>query len=98
MIAPTISLQLLSAIKKQQGMFACISLLLFMFGIAFLIGLGMNQFMISNTPTWFELHQGNYSWWQYLSLALILILYFASLLRRGARDLLPYSSTFFKGS
>ncbi|AGH80065.1 permease [Psychromonas sp. CNPT3] len=86
LIAPTISLELLSAIKKQQGIFAAISLLLFMFGLAFLIGLGMNQFMISSTSTWFELHQGDYSWWQYLSLALILVLYFVSLLRRGARD------------
>ncbi|WP_094751337.1 permease [Psychromonas sp. CD1] len=86
LIAPSISLQLLSSIKKQQGIFASISLLLFMFGVAFIVGLGMNQFLICNTQTMFELHQGNYAWWEYLSLGIILALYLGSLLRRGARD------------
>ncbi|WP_028863482.1 permease [Psychromonas aquimarina] len=93
LIAPTISLELLKNIRTQQGVFAAMSLAMLMSGGAFLTGLVLNQYIEVITLPWLEHHQDGYSWWQYASLALILCLYFASLLRRGARafiaELLP---------
>jgi len=95
LIAPTISLELLKTFKQQQGVFAAISLAMLMSGSAFLIGLGLNQYIDVIALPWLEQPQDSYHWWQLLSLMIILILYFASLLRRGARsfiaELIPKS-------
>lgn len=95
LIAPTISLELLKQVKLQQGFFAALSLALLMLVGAFLIGLGLNQYIDVISLPWLEQYQGDYSWWQYSSLAVILGLYLASLLRRGARrfiaELVPKS-------
>ncbi len=45
LIAPTISLELLKIVKQQQGIFAAISLAMLMTVAAFLIGLGLNQYI-----------------------------------------------------
>ncbi|WP_019616814.1 permease [Psychromonas ossibalaenae] len=93
LIAPTISLELLKNIRRQQGIFAAMSLAMLMSGGAFLTGLVLNQYIEVISLPWLEQHQTGYSWWQYSSLVLILCLYFTSLLRRGARafiaELLP---------
>ena len=95
LIAPTISLELLKTFKQQQGVFAAMSLAMLMLGGAFLIGLGLNQYIDVIALPWLDQEQGSYSWWQIASLVIILILYFSSLLRRGARsfiaELIPKS-------
>lgn len=95
LIAPAISLELLQKLKQQQGFFAAMSLALLMLGGAFVTGLGINQYIDAVSLPWLQQYQGDYSWWQYLSLAAILLLYFVSLLRRGARrfiaELVPKS-------
>ena len=95
LIAPAISLELLKKLKQQQGFFAAMSLALLMLGGAFVIGLGINQYIDVITLPWLGQHQGDYSWWQYGSLGVIVVLYLVSLLRRGARhfiaELVPNS-------
>jgi len=95
LIAPTISLELLKKLKEQQGFFAAMSLSMLMMVGAFLTGLLLNQFIEVLSPTWLEQNIVDYSLWQMVSLAVILILYLSSLLRRGARsfiaELLPKS-------
>ncbi|PKF61834.1 permease [Psychromonas sp. psych-6C06] len=86
LIAPTISLELLKTLKKQQGFFAAMSLALLMTVGAFLTGLLLNQFIEVFSPSWIEHSIADYSLWQMISLAIILVLYFSSLLRRGARS------------
>ncbi|MFT7423112.1 MAG: uncharacterized membrane protein YraQ (UPF0718 family), partial [Psychromonas sp.] len=85
LIAPTISLELLKQVKLQQGFFAALSLAMLTLVGAFLIGLGVNQYIDVVSLPWLKQYQGDYSWWQYGSLVIILVLYLASLLRRGAR-------------
>lgn len=53
---------------------------------AFFIGLLLNQYMEVISLTWLEQNIEEYSIWQIISLAIILVLYFSSLLRRGARS------------
>jgi uncharacterized membrane protein YraQ (UPF0718 family) len=95
LIAPTISLELLKQVKLQQGFFAALSLAMLTLVGAFLIGLGVNQYIDVVSLPWLKQYQGDYSWWQYGSLVVILVLYLASLLRRGARlfiaELVPKS-------
>jgi len=95
LIAPTISIELFKAISKQQGFFAAMSLAMLMMVGAFLTGLLLNQFIEVLSPTWLDRDIADYSLWQVGSLAVILILYFSSLLRRGARafmaELVPKS-------
>ncbi|GLS90602.1 hypothetical protein GCM10007916_16690 [Psychromonas marina] len=86
LIAPTISLELLKTLRKQQGFFAALSLAMLMMVGAFLTGLSLNHLIDVFTPTWLEQSIGDYSLWQMLSLGIILVLYFSSLLRRGARS------------
>ncbi|MEI6898170.1 MAG: permease [Psychromonas sp.] len=86
LIAPTISLELLKTLNKQQGFFAAMSLAMLMMIGAFLTGLLLNQFIDILSPTWLEQNIEDYSFWQMISLVVILILYFGSLLRRGARS------------
>lgn len=86
LIAPSISLELLQKLKQQQGFFAAMSLALLMLGGAFVTGLGVNQYIDTLALPWLQRYQGDYSWWQYISLVAILVLYFVSLLRRGARS------------
>jgi len=86
LIAPTISIELLKVLRKQQGFFAAMSLALLMTVGAFLIGLLLNQYIEILSPTWIERNVSDYSLWQMISLAIILGLYFSSLLRRGARN------------
>ena len=86
LIAPTISLELLKIVKQQQGIFAAISLAMLMTGGAFLIGLGLNQYINVISLPWLALEQESYSWWQIASVVIILSLYLISLLRRGARN------------
>jgi len=97
LIAPTISLELLKTLRQQQGFFAALSLAMLMLGGAFLIGLGLNQYIAVISLPWLA-QEGGYNWWQLASLILILCLYLSSLLRRGARsfiaELIPKS--FFK--
>ncbi|WP_354622794.1 permease [Psychromonas sp. MME2] len=85
LIAPTISIELLKMIRQQQGVFAAMSLAMLMVGGAFIIGLGINQYIDTISLSWLQ-QQGNYSWWQIISLCIILTLYLSSLLRRGARS------------
>jgi uncharacterized membrane protein YraQ (UPF0718 family) len=95
LIAPTISLELLKQVKLQQGFFAALSLAMLTLVGAFLIGLGVNQYIDVVSLPWLKQYQGDYSWWQYGSLVAILVLYLTSLLRRGARlfiaELVPKS-------
>ncbi|ABM05317.1 permease [Psychromonas ingrahamii 37] len=95
LIAPTISLELLKQVKLQQGFFAALSLAMLTLAGAFLIGLGVNQYIDVVSLPWLKQYQGDYSWWQYGSLVIILVLYLTSLLRRGARlfiaELVPKS-------
>lgn len=85
LVAPTISLELLKQVKLQQGFFAALSLAMLILVGAFLIGLGINQYIDVISLPWLKQYQGDYSWWQYISLVVILVLYLTSLLRRGAR-------------
>jgi len=85
LVAPTISLELLKQVKLQQGFFASLSLAMLILVGAFLIGLGINQYIDVISLPWLKQYQGDYSWWQYISLVVILVLYLTSLLRRGAR-------------
>ncbi|MFT7053807.1 MAG: uncharacterized membrane protein YraQ (UPF0718 family) [Psychromonas sp.] len=85
LVAPTISLELLKQVKLQQGFFAALSLAMLILVGAFLIGLGINQYIDVISLPWLKQYQGDYSWWQYSSLVVILVLYLTSLLRRGAR-------------
>lgn len=85
LVAPTISLELLKQVKLQQGFFAALSLAMLILVGAFLIGLGLNQYIDVVSLPWLKQYQGDYSWWQYSSLVVILVLYISSLLRRGAR-------------
>jgi uncharacterized membrane protein YraQ (UPF0718 family) len=86
LIAPTISIELLKTLRRQQGFFAAMSLAMLMMVGAFLTGLLLNQFIEVLSPTWIEQNLSNYSTWQIVSLVIILTLYFSSLLRRGARS------------
>ena len=86
LIAPTISFELLKIVKQQQGIFAAISLAMLMTGGAFLIGLGLNQYIDVISLPWLALEQDSYSWWQMASVVIILSLYLVSLLHRGARN------------
>ena len=86
LIAPTISIELLKTLRRQQGFFAAMSLAMLMMVGAFLTGLLLNQFIEVLSPTWIEQNLSDYSTWQVASLGIILILYFSSLLRRGARS------------
>jgi len=86
LIAPTISLELLKTLRKQQGFFAAMSFAMLMMIGAFLTGLLLNQFIEVLSPTWLEQSIGDYSIWQMASLVIILVLYLSSLLRRGARS------------
>lgn len=94
LIAPTISIELLKIFKQQQGFFTAMSLAMLMLSGAFLIGLGVNQYIAVPPLSWLE-QRGGYSWWQVASLVIISILYLSSLLRRGVRsfvaELLPKS-------
>lgn len=98
LVAPTISLDLLKTLREQQGFFAALSLALLMVAGAFLIGLGLNQYIDVISLPWLAHADGAYNGWQMASLILILCLYLGSLLRRGARsfiaELIPKS--FFK--
>jgi uncharacterized membrane protein YraQ (UPF0718 family) len=95
LIAPTISLELLKTLSKQQGFFAAMSLAMLMTAGAFLTGLLLNQYINVLSPAWLEQNITDYGLWQMISLAVILVLYFSSLLRRGARcfiaELVPKS-------
>jgi uncharacterized membrane protein YraQ (UPF0718 family) len=95
LIAPTISIELLKTLAKQQGFFAAMSLAMLMTVGAFLTGLLLNQYIDVLSPAWLEKAVSDYSFWQILCLAVILVLYFSSLLRRGARrfigELVPKS-------
>ena len=53
---------------------------------AFLIGLLLNQYIDVISLPWLEQAHGSSRWWQYVSLVVILILYFSSLIRRGVRS------------
>ena len=86
LIAPTISIELLKVLRKQQGFFAAMSLAMLMVVGAFLTGLLLNQFIEVLSPTWLEQSIEHYNLWQMISLVVILVLYFSSLLRRGARS------------
>jgi uncharacterized membrane protein YraQ (UPF0718 family) len=86
LIAPTISIELLKTLAKQQGFFAAMSLAMLMTAGAFLMGLLLNQYINVLSPVWLEQNVTDYGLWQMISLAVILVLYFSSLLRRGARS------------
>ena len=95
LIGPSISVDSLKEFKLQQGYFAAFTFAMLMFVGAFLIGLSLNQYIDAFPLPWLGELVSDFSWWHYLSLVIILILYFASLLRRGARafiaELLPKS-------
>ena len=95
LIGPSISLDLLKQLKHQQGYFAAFAFAMLMLVGSFLIGLSLNQYIDAFPLPWLGELEANFSWWNYASLAIILVLYFASLLRRGARafiaELLPKS-------
>ncbi|TEW53997.1 permease [Psychromonas sp. RZ22] len=95
LIGPSISLDLLKQLRHQQGYFAALAFAMLMLLGAFLIGLSLNQYIDTFSLPWLGESEPSFYWWQYLSLGIILVLYFASLLRRGARafiaELLPKS-------
>lgn len=95
LIGPSISLDLLKQLRLQQGYFAALAFAMLMLVAAFLIGLSLNQYIDAFPLPWLGELASNFYWWHYASLGIILILYFASLLRRGARafiaELLPKS-------
>ncbi|TEW52620.1 permease [Psychromonas algicola] len=93
LIGPSISLDLLKQLKHQQGFFAAFAFAMLMLVGSFLIGLSLNQYIDAFPLPWLGELVADFSWWNYASLSIILVLYFASLLRRGARafiaELLP---------
>ena len=93
LIGPSISLDLLKQLKHQQGFFAAFAFAMLMLVGSFLIGLSLNQYIDAFPLPWLGELIADFSWWHYASLSIILVLYFASLLRRGARafiaELLP---------
>ncbi|WP_025563513.1 permease [Psychromonas sp. SP041] len=95
LIGPSISLDLLKQLKLQQGYFAAFAFAMVMLVTAFLIGLSLNEYIDAFPLPWLGELDADFSWWHFVSLAIILVLYFASLLRRGARafiaELLPKS-------
>ena len=95
LIGPSISLDLLKQLRLQQGYFAAFAFAMVMLVGAFLIGLSLNQYIDAFPLPWLAELDSDFSWWHILSLTIILVLYFASLLRRGARafiaELLPKS-------
>ena len=95
LIGPSISLDLLKQLRLQQGYFAAFAFTMVMLVGAFLIGLSLNQYIDAFPLPWLAELDSDFSWWHILSLTVILVLYFASLLRRGARafiaELLPKS-------
>jgi len=95
LIGPSISLDLLKKLQHQQGYFAAFAFAMLMLVGAFLIGLALNQYIEALPLSWLDELVADFAWWNYVSLSIILILYFASLLRRGARafiaELLPKS-------
>ena len=95
LIGPSISLDLLKQLRLQQGYFAAFAFAMVMLVGAFLIGLSLNQYIDAFPLPWLAELDSDFSWWHILSLTVILVLYFASLLRRGARafiaELLPKS-------
>jgi len=95
LIGPSISLELLKKLRLQQGYFAAFAFAMVMLVGAFFIGLSLNQYIDAFPLPWLGDLDSDFSWWHTASLAIILVLYFASLLRRGARafiaELLPKS-------
>jgi len=95
LIGPSISLDLLKQLRFQQGYFAAFAFAMVMLVGAFLIGLSLNQYIDAFPLPWLGELDSDFAWWNIVSLAIILVLYFASLLRRGARafiaELLPKS-------
>ena len=95
LIGPSISLDLLKQLKLQQGYFAAFAFAMVMLVTAFLVGLSLNEYIDAFPLPWLGELEADFSWWHFVSLAIILVLYFASLLRRGARafiaELLPKS-------
>jgi len=93
LIGPSISLTLLKQFKQQQGYFAAFAFALLMLVGSFLIGLSLNQYIDAFPLPWLGELVSDFSWINYVSLSIILVLYFISLLRRGARafiaELLP---------
>jgi uncharacterized membrane protein YraQ (UPF0718 family) len=86
LIAPTISIELLKTLRSQQGFFAALSFAMLLLVGAFLIGLLLNQYIDVISLPWLEQEHGSNRWWQYVSLVVILVLYFSSLIRRGVRS------------
>ena len=95
LIGPSISLELLKKLRLQQGYFAAFAFAMVMLVAAFFIGLSLNQYIDAFPLPWLGELDSDFSWWHTASLAVILVLYFASFLRRGARafiaELLPKS-------
>ena len=95
LIGPSISLDLLKQLKYQQGYFAAFAFAMVMLVGAFLIGLSLNEYIDAFPLPWLGELDAEFSWWHFVSLAVILVLYFTSLMRRGARafiaELLPQS-------
>jgi len=95
LIGPSISLDLLKQLRHQQGYFAAFAFAMVMLVTAFLIGLSLNEYIDAFPLPWLGELDADFSWWHYMSLVIILVLYFTSLLRRGARafiaELLPKS-------
>jgi uncharacterized membrane protein YraQ (UPF0718 family) len=93
LIGPSISVELLKQMKQQQGYFAALAFAMLMLVGAFLIGLSLNEYIDSFQLPWLGELTPDFSWLNYISLSIILVLYFISLLRRGARsfiaELLP---------
>jgi uncharacterized membrane protein YraQ (UPF0718 family) len=95
LIGPSISLDLLKQLKLQQGYFAAFAFAMVMLVSAFLIGLSLNEYIDAFPLPWLGELNADFAWCHYMSLVVILVLYFTSLLRRGARafiaELLPKS-------
>ena len=95
LIGPSISLDLLKQLRLQQGYFAAFAFAMVMLVTAFLIGLSLNEYIDAFPLPWLGELDADFSWWHFASLAIILVLYFTSLFRRGARafiaELLPKS-------
>lgn len=96
LVGPTINLPLLNFIKEKKGQWVAISFATAICVVAFVMAMLLNQYAAVTPLPWLE-HDHNWAqeWLEYVSLALICVLFAVSLFKRGARaflaELLPAS-------
>ncbi|MCE0557262.1 MULTISPECIES: permease [unclassified Motilimonas] len=96
LVGPTINLSLFSFIEKLQGKRVAITLFGSIAAFAFMAGWVLNQYAEVTVLPWLEHdHSWAQDWLEYISLAVICVLFAVSLFKRGARaflaELIPAS-------